>query len=121
MLQKINKTFFLLVLCLFVAEGICSDLGKEIDQILLKNAQQKVVYSISIVKAQTNHTIYQHNAEKPMIPASNMKIITTAAALHYLTSEFQYSTKVFLDGKTLVIKGSGDPLLSSKQNGGISW
>jgi D-alanyl-D-alanine carboxypeptidase/D-alanyl-D-alanine-endopeptidase (penicillin-binding protein 4) len=49
-----------------------------------------------------------------MIPASNMKIITTAAALQYLGPNFVYQTVVGLNGNTLVIIGSGDPLLGDR-------
>ena len=50
-----------------------------------------------------------------MIPASNMKIITTAAAITYLGADYEYKTKVGLYGNTLVIIGSGDPLLGDEQ------
>jgi D-alanyl-D-alanine carboxypeptidase/D-alanyl-D-alanine-endopeptidase (penicillin-binding protein 4) len=43
-----------------------------------------------------------------------MKIITTAAALKYLGPNYEYKTKVSLCGDTLVIIGSGDPLLGDK-------
>ena len=96
MLRKINKSALILLLCLCVTDGFCSGLANRIDQIITKNSQQRVVYSISVLNAKTGKSIYQHNAKMPLIPASNMKIITTAAALHYLGPEFQYSTKVGL-------------------------
>ncbi|GAG88449.1 unnamed protein product [marine sediment metagenome] len=43
-----------------------------------------------------------------------MKIITTAAAMKYLGSNYEFKTKVGLCGDTLVIIGSGDPLLGDK-------
>jgi len=50
-----------------------------------------------------------------MIPASNMKLITTAAALHYLGPRFTYITKFGLSGNTLIVIGSGDPLLGDRK------
>jgi D-alanyl-D-alanine carboxypeptidase/D-alanyl-D-alanine-endopeptidase (penicillin-binding protein 4) len=49
-----------------------------------------------------------------MVPASNMKLITSAAALNYLGPDFQYQTRVGLVGDSLAIIGSGDPLLGDK-------
>jgi D-alanyl-D-alanine carboxypeptidase/D-alanyl-D-alanine-endopeptidase (penicillin-binding protein 4) len=52
--------------------------------------------------------IYEH---KRRIPASNMKLITTAAALAILPPGFEFSTKLLLDPKTrtLYLIGDGDP------------
>ncbi len=71
-------------------------------------------YSIQVVKADSGATIYSYNATKPLIPASNMKLITTAAALKYLGPNFEYETRVALYDDTLVVIGSGDPLLGDK-------
>lgn len=72
-------------------------------------------YSIHIVEPQSGAVIYSHNAHKPLIPASNMKLVTTAAALKYLGPDFEYRTKVGLYNDTLVVVGSGDPLLADKE------
>ncbi len=54
--------------------------------------------------------IAENNADLPMIPASNMKLITTGTALIVLGPEFAYETMLIQteDGK-LVVQGSGDP------------
>jgi D-alanyl-D-alanine carboxypeptidase/D-alanyl-D-alanine-endopeptidase (penicillin-binding protein 4) len=44
-----------------------------------------------------------------------MKIVTSAAALEYLGPDFAFVTRVGLCGDTLIIKGSGDPLLGDKE------
>jgi D-alanyl-D-alanine carboxypeptidase/D-alanyl-D-alanine-endopeptidase (penicillin-binding protein 4) len=71
-------------------------------------------YSIQVVEPESGTTIYSYNAKKPLIPASNMKLITTAAALKYLGPTFEYRTRVALSDSTLVVIGSGDPLLGDK-------
>src|SRR5262249_23380044 len=51
------------------------------------------------------------------IPASNAKLFTTAAALHYLGNTYQFPTVLFADGQVrdgelfgdLVLYGTGDP------------
>ncbi len=91
-----------------------ADLTKRIDSIINQSSQKKVEFSVHIIQSSTGTTVYSHNAAKPLVPASNMKIITTAAALEYLGPNFKYETKVGLSGDTLVIIAGGDPLLGDK-------
>jgi len=88
-----------------------ADLARRIDEILSRPENRNVRFSIHVVKAAAELTVYDHDATELMVPASNMKLITTAAALKYLGPGFKYTTKVGLSGDTLVVIGSGDPLL----------
>jgi D-alanyl-D-alanine carboxypeptidase/D-alanyl-D-alanine-endopeptidase (penicillin-binding protein 4) len=72
-------------------------------------------YSIHVVVPDSGAVLYTCNARKPLIPASNMKLVTTAAALKYLGPDFEYQTRVGLCGATLVVIGSGDPLLGDRE------
>jgi hypothetical protein len=63
------------------------------------------------------------NADKPFVPASTMKLFTTAIALEKLGSEHTFSTDVLRDGTmdkdgvvhgNLIIRGDGDPALSQR-------
>ncbi len=71
---------------------------------------------------QTGRLLYARNADVPLKPASNNKILTTAAALHYLGPGYRYETVLAargiqhgdtLDGD-LVVVGSGDPSISGR-------
>jgi D-alanyl-D-alanine carboxypeptidase/D-alanyl-D-alanine-endopeptidase (penicillin-binding protein 4) len=70
--------------------------------------------------------IYQRNEQKSFMPASNMKLFTTSAALTSLTPDFRYTTTLIADGSIkgglldgdLILKGSGDPTISGRYNGG---
>lgn len=88
-----------------------SGFEKQINGLIGQSSQKKVSYSVKIIEADGGKAVYSSNAEKVMMPASNMKIITTAAAIHFLGDGFEYVTKVGLFGKNLVVIGSGDPLL----------
>jgi D-alanyl-D-alanine carboxypeptidase/D-alanyl-D-alanine-endopeptidase (penicillin-binding protein 4) len=89
-------------------------LTERIDGIINQPLQKDVKYSIVIVKADSGEVVYSHNAKEAMVPASNMKVITTAAALKYLGPDYEFKTKVGLCGDTLVITGGGDPLLGDE-------
>ncbi len=91
-----------------------SELAKRVDGIIEQSSQKKVRYSVVIVKADSGEVVYSHNANEAMIPASNMKIIVTAAALKYLGPNYEFKTEIGLCGDTLVIRGGGDPLLGDK-------
>ncbi len=92
-----------------------ADLTRRIDSIINHPLQQKVEFSIHIVNANSGETVYSHNAKKALIPASNMKVVVTAAALEYLGPDYEYTTRIGLCGDTLVVIGSGDPLLGDEK------
>jgi serine-type D-Ala-D-Ala carboxypeptidase/endopeptidase (penicillin-binding protein 4) len=101
------------VLCLgHVANA---DLAERIDGIIGPSLAKRVQFSIHVVDAASDQTLYDHDANELMIPASNMKIITTAAAMRYLGPDYQFKTKVGLLGNALVVIGSGDPLLGDEK------
>jgi D-alanyl-D-alanine carboxypeptidase/D-alanyl-D-alanine-endopeptidase (penicillin-binding protein 4) len=92
-----------------------ADLEEQIDGIIRESVQKRVRFSIHILEIDTGKTVYDHDARELMIPASNMKIITSAAALNYLGPDYVYKTKVGLSGDSLVVIGSGDPLLGDEK------
>ena len=66
----------------------------------------------------------QVNADRMMMPASNMKLLTTGTALHVLGSDFAFETALAYDGViedgilrgNIHILGGGDPTLGSKDS-----
>ncbi|WP_448573700.1 D-alanyl-D-alanine carboxypeptidase/D-alanyl-D-alanine endopeptidase [Trichothermofontia sp.] len=62
------------------------------------------------------HTLYQRDAEHYFIPASNAKLLSTAAALHRLGPQFRIRTTVYQvpnpDATVLQIVGRADPSLT---------
>jgi D-alanyl-D-alanine carboxypeptidase/D-alanyl-D-alanine-endopeptidase (penicillin-binding protein 4) len=73
------------------------------------------------VDLETGQVVYAHNATLPLIPASNEKLAVTYAALTALGPSFRIETDVLGEGEReghlwhgdLVLKGYGDPTLSS--------
>jgi D-alanyl-D-alanine carboxypeptidase/D-alanyl-D-alanine-endopeptidase (penicillin-binding protein 4) len=66
----------------------------------------------------TGRGLYHHNAQLMFNPASNIKLITTSAALHRLGPGFRFTTEVFgrVDRGRVVgglyLRGNGDPTLT---------
>lgn len=66
------------------------------------------------IDLQTGQTLYSHNANLPLLPASNEKLTVTYAALTALGPAFRIETDVLEDDAgDLILKGYGDPTLSS--------
>jgi D-alanyl-D-alanine carboxypeptidase/D-alanyl-D-alanine-endopeptidase (penicillin-binding protein 4) len=64
---------------------------------------------------QDQQVLYSRSAGRPMIPASNLKLLTTAAALETLGHEFHFRTQLLVRGDAasgeveLAVIGDGDP------------
>lgn len=61
------------------------------------------------------------NSDRPLVPASILKIATVSAALAILGPDYRFRTEFFLDAQhDLFIKGFGDPSLVSEEIVGIA-
>jgi D-alanyl-D-alanine carboxypeptidase/D-alanyl-D-alanine-endopeptidase (penicillin-binding protein 4) len=75
-----------------------------------------------VVDLSTGRVVFAHNATLPLRPASNEKLAVTYAALTALGPAFRIETDVLGEGRqdgstwqgNLVLKGYGDPTLSSQ-------
>ncbi|MCG5104095.1 D-alanyl-D-alanine carboxypeptidase/D-alanyl-D-alanine endopeptidase [Oceanobacillus alkalisoli] len=87
---------------------------------LLENEQlDGAVVGVTVKQAANGDLLYSHNGDIRLHPASNMKLLTGAAALETLGSDYQFQTEILSDGElngntlhgNLFIKGKGDPTL----------
>ena len=82
-------------------------------------------WGILIVDPARGDTLYSRNADKLFMPASNMKLVTGAVALAQLGPDFRWSTSLLTRGPVrrgvlegdLVVRGDGDPSISSHMRG----
>jgi len=81
-------------------------------------------WGILIVDAQTGETLYEKNADGYFVPASNMKLFTTALALARLGPDYKFHTTLETRGTIspdgtlsgdVVLVGRGDPNLSNRR------
>lgn len=64
----------------------------------------------------SGNNLYSLNADKLMVPASTLKIVTSAAALKTLGSNYRFKTEFRLSRKNdLYVIGYGDPFLISEE------
>ena len=84
---------------------------------LAKRAISKVIgsdISYVVMDAATSRIVSSRNADKAMLPASNMKIVTATNALSTMSPTKVFTTSIF-SGPTpnsVVLQGGGDPLLT---------
>lgn len=73
---------------------------------------------VVVVDPQTGRTLVS-SGDRPMIPASTMKLLTSVAVLDTLGADRTFATSALLAGRsTVVLRGGGDPLLTDARTTG---
>ncbi len=99
----------------------------ELNQILRAPELAEAFAGVHVVSLKDGHTVFGYNADKLFNPASNMKILTTAAALWYLGPSYRFRTEVRRDPNlkngvvegNLYLRGQGDPMLTTEEFFGL--
>jgi serine-type D-Ala-D-Ala carboxypeptidase/endopeptidase (penicillin-binding protein 4) len=82
--------------------------------------------SILVRDMKTGNTVFSHRPQHATVPASTMKVITTATALEIFGAGYRYETRIEHDGSisqegvlngNIYIVGCGDPTLGSSKMG----
>src|SRR5262245_38807522 len=74
----------------------------------------KATFGLYVVDLDANRELVAINADDAFIPASNMKLVTSAAALCVLGPQFAFRTELRYagaakNGSVIVVRGDGDP------------
>jgi D-alanyl-D-alanine carboxypeptidase/D-alanyl-D-alanine-endopeptidase (penicillin-binding protein 4) len=94
------------------------------DVLLAAPPASKGEWGLLIADAQTGDTLFELNADKYFVPASNMKLFTTALALAKLGPDYRFHTALETRGTLspegtlsgdLYLVGRGDPNLSNRK------
>lgn len=102
------------------------ELWSQIEDIFNDPSFNGAEWGVVIQSLANGEYFYKKNEDKLFTPASNLKILTTAAALFLLGEDYTYSTDVFYRGEIdgsilegdLIIQGRGDPTLSARFHDG---
>lgn len=92
-------------------------LSSDLERLIAGSGFRGDKWSVLVVSLDKGDTLFSHDADTHLAPASGLKLFTTAAALYYLGPDFRYSTFLLADGKIengvlagdLVVYGTGDP------------
>jgi D-alanyl-D-alanine carboxypeptidase/D-alanyl-D-alanine-endopeptidase (penicillin-binding protein 4) len=112
----LNLIFSVCTVCIYAQNPVA------LEAFLQKKGLAHAAVSFKAVDLSNEQTIASFNEKMAVIPASNMKIVTTATALDTLGESFRFQTELTYDGEikdsvldgNLYLKGSGDPTLGSE-------
>ncbi|MDI6829058.1 MAG: D-alanyl-D-alanine carboxypeptidase/D-alanyl-D-alanine-endopeptidase [Armatimonadota bacterium] len=97
-----------------------AEIASIIEQALSDPSLRHGLQGVLIESLRDNRLIYEKNADLVFIPASNFKILVSAAALDTLGPNYRFKTFLFVNGTQtadgvlkgdVIIKGRGDPVL----------
>lgn len=111
MLKKILFSF------LIVSISFSQSLSSKINDVISNKFFESCLISIQVEDLTTNKTLYKKNEKILLRPASNMKILTSAAGLLYLGPDYEFKTELFYSGNVsndtlygdLFFEGGCDP------------
>ncbi|MFJ7078212.1 D-alanyl-D-alanine carboxypeptidase/D-alanyl-D-alanine-endopeptidase [Streptomyces sp. NPDC098781] len=101
------------------ADSDRSGLPEAVDTVLGDARMEGGTASVVIADAGTGELLYQHLPSTRLMPASNTKLATSAAAMEILGPRYRFATDVLATGRRhgsvlrgdLYLRGSGDPTL----------
>jgi serine-type D-Ala-D-Ala carboxypeptidase/endopeptidase (penicillin-binding protein 4) len=96
---------------------ICpSQLEAAVDAVINRPLFSRARWGILVQPLSSTQTLYSRDAQKLFTPASTTKLLTTAAALQQLGTNFRIRTSVYRgDNGALSVVGRGDPSLTDSQ------
>lgn len=104
-----------LVSLLLAVAPVWADVQTEAQEIIRTAGLGNAKVAVTAVDLNSGETLVAILPDEPMIPASNLKLITSAAAIDVLGPDFVFESQLQLAGHTpdggaiIVIKGDGDP------------
>jgi serine-type D-Ala-D-Ala carboxypeptidase/endopeptidase (penicillin-binding protein 4) len=106
------------------ASDAASRFARRAGALLAVSPVDKGAWGLLVVEAQSGKILFERGADSYFLPASNMKLFTTALALAKLGPEYRFHTTVETRGTisdagllagNLVLVGRGDPNLSNRK------
>ena len=106
-MKKLLQFFLLIQLSVFAQEKQFTT-SDELAQLLKDPFFRKCQIGVDVYNITKKEIVFRHNEKLLFRPASNMKLITTSAALYFLGPEYKFKTKIKYDGiiENSVLKGN---------------
>lgn len=103
--------------------GGCPEVGWVIESALSQPHLRGARVAVVVESRGTRRVLFERDSDVSMIPASNMKLVTAAAALSLLGPDHRFETVVSTDAPVLsstldgnlYVRGSGDPSLVTEE------
>ena len=97
------------------APAASAALGAAIQAAVDASGLKKATIGVSVREVGSGATVADISGARLMTPASNMKVITTAAALRVLGADWKFSTRLVRNGDRLTVIADGDPSLGDPE------
>lgn len=91
--------------------ALAQDLQSQFDGLRQRTELGTTSISSIAIDARTGRVLWSDHSDEALIPASNMKLLTSGAALMVLGPDFSFETRLVDAGNRIVLVGSGDPAL----------
>jgi D-alanyl-D-alanine carboxypeptidase/D-alanyl-D-alanine-endopeptidase (penicillin-binding protein 4) len=97
--------------CTLVLAGcaMAQDLSRELSVILNKARLGSAEVAVSVRDVESGRELAVSNGDRKMTPASNLKLLTSGAAVAVLGGDYEFRTEIRRHGNRLIVKGAGDP------------
>lgn len=90
------------------AAGQSEELARQLDPVVMP-AKFKAEVGACAIELPSGRILYEKNADQPLAPASNMKLLTTAVAMQTFGAQHKLQTRLARKGDCLALIGTGDP------------
>ncbi|MCE4564246.1 D-alanyl-D-alanine carboxypeptidase/D-alanyl-D-alanine-endopeptidase [Maribellus sp. CM-23] len=118
------RIFLLSIFGFLFLNGLAQNkFSNAVSELLKKPEYKNASVGMQVVELESQKEIFNLNASQLLVPASTIKLITTATALELLGDDYQFRTIIGYEGNInkqgelkgdLVLKGGADPALGSE-------
>ena len=113
----------IILLSILLIPGLINSQEKSLTLFLSDSSLANASVSMCFLNTADGECVFEQNADKSLIPASILKLVTSSAALELLGPDYKFKTVIGYSGSLnkragkltgdIIIKGGGDPALGS--------
>ncbi|MDX1584042.1 MAG: D-alanyl-D-alanine carboxypeptidase/D-alanyl-D-alanine-endopeptidase [Thermoanaerobaculia bacterium] len=125
----IGRVTMTVIMLLFAVDSSAQSLAERLRPLMNQGLAQRSNSSLMVVDVESGEVVASENPNRKVIPASNLKLVTTAAALNLLGADYEFKTSLLIRGEVsagtlngdVLVRGGGDPSLGERfyEDGGV--